>query len=180
MSGANRQPPMPGAMWRTPKGTCRWCGAELLDLNGNPIKRASWHDDCLGQYFIMTRPESARRAVWARDRGICQGCGADIQRLPGRWLNEGETSWGDQPADRRRRVEYHRCTLVRREIAIWHADHIAPLWSVGRSNPWAFVAWTLANLQLLCGPCHAGKTAREAGTRARLRARQQSFELVPA
>ncbi|HYF40903.1 MAG TPA: hypothetical protein VEA35_00520 [Ramlibacter sp.] len=170
----------PDAMWRIPKGTCRWSRAQLLDKDGNPYRRASWHDGCLSEYFVMTRAESARRAVWDREGGICQGCGADIAKLPGRWINEGETRWGDALADRRLRTEYYSCTMVRRELAEWHADHIVPLWSVEPSNPWRFLAWTLGNIQLLCAPCHKAKTKREAGDRARLRSAQQSLALVAA
>lgn len=38
-------------------------------------------------------------------------------------------------------------------------DHIAPLWKGGSNDP--------RNLQWLCAPCHAEKTAREATERGR-------------
>lgn len=51
-----------------------------------------------------------------------------------------------------------QCGRVTRAIEV---DHIVPLWQGGPD--------TDDNLQLLCiDPCHAAKTAREAGMRGRL------------
>jgi 5-methylcytosine-specific restriction protein A len=52
------------------------------------------------------------------------------------------------------------CAHCRREgrvSAATDVDHIVPLWRGGSND--------LANLQPLCGPCHAVKTAGEAGER---------------
>lgn len=53
-------------------------------------------------------------------------------------------------------AECHRHGLVRIGEEL---DHIVPLWKGGSNDP--------ANLQWLCKPCHAEKTAREAAERGR-------------
>lgn len=53
----------------------------------------------------------------------------------------------------------------------YELDHIVPLWSVDRTLPWGELIrfWMLPNLQALCVPCHAEKTAAETTQRAVLR-----------
>ncbi len=48
-----------------------------------------------------------------------------------------------------------------RHVLHWEADHDVPLWNGG--------AHDVANLRVRCGPCHKGKTRREATERAALR-----------
>lgn len=48
-------------------------------------------------------------------------------------------------------------------------DHVRPLWSLSGAERVELRWWLPFNLQLLCRPCHAAKTAREAAERARLR-----------
>lgn len=70
-----RKPPKPPT-WNSPKGSCRYCGDEIID-NGVQNKRKNWHKACLDIWLIMTSPSDARRHVWHREKGVCQGCGKD-------------------------------------------------------------------------------------------------------
>jgi 5-methylcytosine-specific restriction endonuclease McrA len=48
-------------------------------------------------------------------------------------------------------------------------DHVRPRWSLTEQQRGELRWWLPFNLQLLCGRCHADKTAREAAERAELR-----------
>ena len=60
---------------REPKH-CTWCNRVV------PKYRRSWcGEECADEWFIRTRPESARNAVEKRDRGVCHICKADTDRI---------------------------------------------------------------------------------------------------
>jgi 5-methylcytosine-specific restriction protein A len=69
------------------------------------------------------------------------------------------TSWQNLRAEVFKRDGF-KCVACERVLAMHHGevDHVTPL-EQGGTN-------ALHNLQLLCVPCHAEKTAREAGSRA--------------
>jgi 5-methylcytosine-specific restriction enzyme A len=146
---------------------CVWCGGALTG------RRRSWCSDaCVAEYRIANFAADAQRHVWDRDAGVCARCGStpDSRR---RWQTNRAT-WTQS----RYVAQWHwppgwdgmaRLTWVHLHDPGWAADHIIPLWSVDRSAPDAFRFWTMANLQTLCLPCHAAKTAREAADRAAIR-----------
>jgi 5-methylcytosine-specific restriction enzyme A len=69
------------------------------------------------------------------------------------------TSWVNLRAEVFKRDGF-KCVACARVLAMHHGevDHVTPL-EQGGTN-------ALHNLQLLCVPCHAEKTAREAGSRS--------------
>jgi hypothetical protein len=164
------------------QGTCSLCAGPILNAGGEINRRRSWHAECVALWFIATSSAAARAAVERRDAGRCAGCGSTPESRPAspcrsmridspgllgayrRWFFGHDdapagTSLGDA------------ATLIEWRDA-WYADHIEPLWRVDRAQPGAFRFWTIANLQTLCTGCHAEKTRREAGERARARARR--------
>jgi hypothetical protein len=57
----------------------------------------------------------------------------------------------------------HRCAACRALLPVgWHADHVVPLADGGADGA--------GNMQPLCPPCHALKTARENSSRSNARA----------
>lgn len=159
-SFAVRRPPMPVGPW--PDGRCRWCGED-----GVKKPSLSWHKACVPLYRIACFSSDQRHAVWDRDQGKCaaclhvsprrvfQGFAADCQGVASAWNG--------------RKMEYYPYTSLREVyVTTWHADHIKPLWSAPRDMPLDDrAAWFgVENLQTLCPPCHARKTADEAAQRA--------------
>ena len=65
----------------------------------------------------------------------------------------------------------YRCV----ECNTWHyhteiqVDHVRPLWSLTAEERTDLKWWGPQNLQILCTPCHAAKTRKEAAERARSR-----------
>ena len=134
------------------KGECTWCGGELTG------RRTRWcSDDCVGEFNTRCCPTVAANLVWDRDKGLCQGCGRDIVKS--------------------QRVFYLSVYGVER---VWFRDaekqepELASLLGYGRGR-WGEVDHIVAvkdggglclldNLQLLCGQCHAGRTAEQAKT----------------
>jgi hypothetical protein len=78
-----RRPPRP-ATWDSPKGTCRFCGEEIIE-NGVQNKRKNWHKECVDIWNIMSSPSDARRYLWKREQGVCQGCGKDTWKYDESW-----------------------------------------------------------------------------------------------
>lgn len=156
--------------WRTPprdyafapRGQCMWCREPISHPNGTPNMRRSWHPACVVEYRVSRFQGDARRALEERDKGQCAQCGSTPETRPGRWAR-GQTVYDYAPDG------LHPYQRISWEPVGWVADHITPLWSVDNRKPDNFWAWTLANLQTLCGPCHAAKTAREAAERAAIR-----------
>lgn len=137
-------PPLPHL---TQSGTCSLCGTTPL-----PGRRRSWCSDlCVWR--------------WNAAQGNLRFAGFALL-LPG--IVEGNY-WSLHGADMRQRG--YRCACCGgwfryREIEV---DHIRPLWSLTPAERADIIWWTEPNLQLLCRPCHAVKTKREAGERGRVR-----------
>jgi 5-methylcytosine-specific restriction endonuclease McrA len=139
-----------------PRGTCRWCGDDILHLDGEKQGevnlRRRWHPSCVDIYNA-TDPREARRRVRKRDRGRCAECKLDTNALRRKIRAMG----------RGRTQELCRLGFKPRK-SLWELDHIVPLVDGGSHD--------LDNLQTLCTPCHIKKTAEEARLRA-ARAREE-------
>lgn len=188
---AVRLPPMPFYSPVVP-GRCRWCGAAIVHPPGH--KRAGeparntwcpkWTGrDCVGEYMLATSSDMQRRALRDRDKGICAGCGEHyarrrkvLRRSCTRGCLDGNprvcsARWCGIPGSAApMALPEGPCCCFEYDYG-WQADHIVPLWSVDRSEPWPQVLrwWSLDNLQTLCLPCHDAKCAAEAAARASLR-----------
>jgi len=133
-----------------PQGVCRWCGEEILfetgDKKGSVNRRRRWHQACVDIYNASD-PQEARRRIRKRDRGRCADCGVDTYKVRrelrkiGRGRNRAMRERGYKPRQ-----------------SFWELDHIVPLIDGGSHDD--------ENLQTLCTPCHAAKTAGEARVRA--------------
>lgn len=199
MKQDHRRPYLGPEYHKPQKGTCRWCAEPILDKDGNPNKRRTWHTACAEAYLIATDSGSQRRAVWQRDLGICAACGQDSIRqaritrdytalLEGLWvLDNGRNPPHEQilknPQDRWR-IEAHWRDRKHREVQAalrargipksppgspWQADHRVPLCEAQGDRRY----FTMENLQTLCHACHATKTAADT---ARLRASRKPPE----
>jgi len=100
------------------------------------------------QVYNQSDPREARRRVRRRDGGRCAACGLDTNALRRRVRGRG----------RARRL---RALGFRPRGSLWELDHVVPLADGG--------GHALANLQTLCTPCHARKTASEARARGAVR-----------
>jgi len=186
----NHRRPYLGPEYHKPqKGTCRWCAEPILDKDGKPNKRRTWHTPCAEAYLIATDSNRQRRAVWERDMGICAACGQcavakarysrDMKEfLKGLWTLENgrwpprtipQTEWI------RRRMREVDAVMKARGIppeppgSSWQADHRVPLCEANGDRRY----FTMDNLQTLCHACHAAKTAADT---ARLRASRKPPE----
>ena len=56
-------------------GWCRWCGGRIIEKNGQPSKRRTWHAGCLETYFVHTRLDAQRAFLAERDGRKCAECG---------------------------------------------------------------------------------------------------------
>ena len=130
------------------RGTCRWCGEQILwtsgPRQGQLDRRRRWHPQCVAAYEASD-PRQARRQVRKRDRGRCAACGLDSYALRRSLRGPGMG-----------RALRKRGFVARRSL--WELDHIVPLIDGGSHE--------LSNLQTLCTPCHKKKTAEEARKRA--------------
>ncbi len=159
---------------REPKH-CTWCNRIV------PKYRRSWcGDECADEWFVRTRPESARNGVEHRDRGVCAICKVDTRRIErimsalARGTNWDSDWRGQWPGIERRR---ERLDLARALIGVWlgrvmrfgmyhefphlwEADHIVPVSEGG-------ALCGLEGLRTLCLPCHKKESARLAARRAR-------------
>jgi len=134
----HRTPPKPEHYYDNRKGFCRMCGLIIKTLQGKS-SRARWHPECVEQYNIIYNPSLARKHIWKRDRGECAECG-DV--MPKR---------------------------SRAQDLKWHVDHIHPLYEQKglQFEQLDLSYWEEDNLQTLCQPCHAEKSAQEAASRAK-------------
>ena len=146
------------------RGTCRWCGEEILHgpgpKEGRVDYRRRWHPDCVSEYNL-TDPREMRRRIRRRDRGVCRACGLDTNALRRELRGKGRTK-------RLRELGF----LPRRSL--WELDHVVPLIGGGSHEA--------SNLQTLCVPCHRQKSAAETRERARARATelpQEAHETAP-
>lgn len=125
-----------------PKGTCRWCGAQLTGKRAS-VRRYCYPDregrDCVQEYrdSMTWNPRQAllTMALKEGEELRCADCGFVV----GVRLNDDG----------------------RYEERAWEADHEIPLWEGGEH--------TIENLRARCVPDHAAKTARESARRAKLR-----------
>lgn len=178
-----------------PRGFCRFCGKAVSG------RRSTWcSDECVEAWWWAQGHQGwARQKVFERDRGVCANCGRDVDRLTDliwRMLAEASPSWGrDDAVIERGRRRYERFVRhlarhgwfgqycqqypesavatyspTRQRIpALWEADHIVELADGGPHE--------LQNLQTLCRPCHAAKTAVSARRRAARARGQGEFAL---
>jgi hypothetical protein len=121
-----------------PMGTCKWCGEKLTGENGS--RRNYCYPDREGRdcrrEYDRSRTWDPRVAVRRTHGTTCAGCGVQCEPVP-----ENQVTWEGEVV-----------------WVPWSADHRLPLEDGG--------SHTLDNLQCLCDPCHAEKTAREARERA--------------
>jgi len=145
-------------------GYCRWCARPIwLDGHRRQVnRRRSWHPRCLGEYFLLTRPDVQREAVLERDQGRCYICGnvaPTIYRCP----------YGKNPVlaiDGDERREYVEIVWT----LDWQVEHKVPLWKVAHLPDAERIKYFLLdNLGTACTrPCHERKTAEENAERAKL------------
>jgi 5-methylcytosine-specific restriction endonuclease McrA len=166
-----------------PPGVCRWCGEPIVH---GKVRQRRWHDGRLDErhctllYGITQGSGGARAACKLRDHEVCAWCGLDVGRAHARWEKGRQLAW-EIAHDRTRRDRYDPESYVRAERCYqawlrgnpeptWAADHVVPLIDGGEN--------TLANLQTLCDPCHAWKTARENRERAAARRSERTQQLT--
>jgi len=121
------------------RGYCKWCGREILELNGQRSKRRLWHPDCVAEYDKLVRPHR-----WVRARDLKTIPGTNQKAIYCAWCGVCETG-----------------SLAKGDDSqAFHLDHIVPLIDGGSHNH--------DNLQWLCVSCHHQKTAEEARRRREL------------
>jgi 5-methylcytosine-specific restriction protein A len=99
----------------------------------------------------LTALKSYLATLPARHQGVQT---ATVERM------RGTTGVNDRNAIRRRDCgQCQQCKREGRATIGTEVDHIIPLWAGGSEDQ--------SNKELLCGSCHAEKTSREAGERAR-------------
>ena len=137
----HRVPPKPLHYYDNKKGYCRMCGRVIKTSEGKISIRSRWHHQCVAQYNIIYNPSEARKALWKRDRGECVECGDVMPKKS------------------------------REKDLKWHVDHIRPLYEQKglKFDQLDLSYWEEDNLQTLCQPCHAVKSAEEAASRAEAR-----------
>jgi len=123
-----------------PKGTCRWCGRKLKGKRAS-IRRYCYSKykgrDCVGEY--------KRSMTWNPRHALMAQAVSKHEEL--------------RCADCGFEVGAKINAEGRYEGLAWEADHEIPLWDGGEH--------TMENLRARCVSCHAAKTAREAGQRAK-------------
>jgi 5-methylcytosine-specific restriction endonuclease McrA len=136
----HRTPPKPDHYYDDRKGYCRMCGLVIESAVGKR-SRARWHRKCVSRYNIIYNPTETRKFLWSRDKGKCTQC--------------------DSVMPKRSRSQDLK----------WHVDHIRPLYEQKglKFKQLDLSYWEEDNLQTLCQPCHAVKSAGEAGSRAQER-----------
>lgn len=126
-----------------PKGTCRWCGSELVGARKD-IRRYCYPDregrDCAKEFRnSMTWDARSALRMLAFKQGEtelrCVDCGVVVEKI-------------------------HRGRIARVIYVEWEADHEIPLWEDGDH--------AVENLRVRCVPHHRDKTSQEATRRARL------------
>jgi len=136
----HRVPPKPTSYYTKMKGKCRFCGKIIKSKKtGQTNKRKSWHSECANEYMMIYHPGETRKRIWKRDKGKCAKCNNSFPRKS------------------------------RQNKMKWHVDHIKPLWEQKgkRFKEIDLNYWKENNLQTLCFECHASKTKKEAGLRAK-------------
>lgn len=78
-----RKPKTP--YWEKGPGFCRWCGETIRNHAGTINNKKKWHEQCLHEYFLRSRPMYARRFIWERDQGKCAKCDTEVKRRYGDW-----------------------------------------------------------------------------------------------
>lgn len=151
---------------KLPPGWCRWCGQDVLypekhKKAGQRNERKGWHDACLGEYFLHSRPDVQRSHLIARDGEKCRNCGG----APLKVVRGVEVVVWD-PKRRKGEEPVRYCEIdIRIDVQI---EHVVPLWKV-RHMPDAdrVKYFGPGNLQFLCRGigCHTGKTKAEAAER---------------
>jgi hypothetical protein len=175
-----RRFPMPTGGDRAKRGHCSWCGEVILVRKlgiAEVSLRRGWHDgrdgepNCLHQLKLHTDREVQVNHVLARDGVGCCDCG----QPEGRWTQGGYPSdpdklraWGPKwerwyPAE----IWVGEFAMVSWSTRL-ELEHETPLWSVAHlpdeeRRPY----FGPDNLKLRCRRCHAVKTKREAGDRAK-------------
>lgn len=153
----HRKPPLPASMKAHQPGVCRWCGQPVLTPAGQPTK-GTWHPRCVTAFKLLCWPAETRKAVWARDRGRCAHCRKRVgdYRQIADWFVFDRDRDSSKLAGRRAILSRHQARLRAAWGArdrTWQHDHIRPLVEAeGRIE-----FWQMANLQLLCSPCHIAK-----------------------
>jgi 5-methylcytosine-specific restriction endonuclease McrA len=161
-------------------GKCDWCGGPQEERTPVRKQLRLRHQRCDDELSIICRPEVARDAVWKRDKGMCRECGVDCSTLA--TFKRDVTRCEDVMVEATRRWKKADTGLIPDGGAIalwrpytpvictlaWAMDHIVPLWSVADMPDLQRIEYfKLANLQVLCDPCHDRKTAGEAARRAK-------------
>lgn len=155
------------------RGRCRWCGepiAPRLKKDGAPhAVQAAFHGrgegDCGAEYRACFGAQNFYSAIAKRDGAKCRACGVQPWSW---WPCRGDkrhpevvyqSGWPDSRAVPYTPVEYR---IVGLEV-----DHVVPLWKVATlDQPKRRFYFLPENMQILCTPCHARKTAGEAAERA--------------
>lgn len=141
---------------------CRGCGTPIRRKDGSPALSRSWcGPECVESYMARRSSAGLRKATFRRDHGICADCGRECAVEVTR-KEAMVKAWGETYV---RRGFWRVGDRFWREVFAWAADHIVPIVDGGSLE--------MDNVQTLCDPCHARKTAEEARRRAAL-AREQA------
>lgn len=131
---------------------CRWCGTAVAG------RRQSWcSTDCVRAYEVLALPAVTRKVVVKAAGGRCQLC-----------------EWAVVASEKRVRAQVAALSWAKRRLfttwlekwlgkggfsrRFYDIDHTIPLVEGGEHR--------LANLRLLCRPCHRGETTKLARKRA--------------
>lgn len=163
------------------KGICTYCKG--------PVKapRRYWcSKDCVHEWNIRRSSSYARKQVLKRDKGICALCGhnclaeerklkylrhlAWVHRNTAEYRTHCDAYWAyaatqNIPAPKPG-LEYDTKALYSWRRSLWDTDHILSVVEGGGGCG-------LENLQTLCRPCHAAKTAELAKRRAQAKRKKK-------
>lgn len=167
----------PSTLYRVDNGSCGWCGEPILEGQRKRPASATWHHECLGEYYLTKDLAVQREHLFWRSLGHCEACGLEVARCD---VRRQITAWEDSGIHDRRRDGISADGPVSWVRFDWRkefqADHVIPLWSLPKLLTREQVRhfWGPENLQALCLDCHGEKTKREAAERAQLRRRNLS------
>jgi hypothetical protein len=56
------------------RGSCRWCGEDVLKRSGKINFKENWHKDCRDEMELVYDDDLMRKHIWKRDKGHCAEC----------------------------------------------------------------------------------------------------------
>ena len=154
---------------------CRWCGEPCVG------RRTSWcSDTCADTYTALSSAGSLDHLIRQRDGNNCRRCGMDLDALRYRIkrMRHPPDTWNSRRLWEAREVVERAGRVLRRlgfnpDGAHYEVDHIVPVADGGGGLG-------MANLRLLCVPCHKRVTAEWQSRRAaKARSRRRRDQRFP-